>query len=515
MKDRMSAAYSLLDESLFSVQMRDGTVKTLSLPEIFETLVHDRVLGFKALQPHQQQPWFCFLVQAAAMAVARYNDGTIPEAASHWRKLLVELSEGSEEAWCLVVEDVSKPAFMQTPIPEGSSEQAKYSSDIETPDDLDMLLTSKNHDVKSSRILCPEIENWLFALITLQTMEGFLGRGNYGIIRMNGGFGNRPFVGISKGISWGNAFRRDATALLNTRDDYSNSYELNGIALLWLNSWDGTDESSVRLSDCDPYFIEICRRIRFGNEDGLRCYRSNTKSTRIKAPDDIYGKTGDPWTPIEKKGAKALTLGENGFTFELLQNIFLGNEYDQPLSMQFQEDEKDGAILVARALIRGQGKTDGLHKRTIPIPRKVATRLFRDPSEKEKLSIISQKRVRLTASVQKKVLYPAIASLIGGGTKDKVDYDDVKPWIDRFNKVVDAHFFDYLWDAVDQEEKKVERRWEEFLRTEAEKIYLRAEKGTPIPSAHHWRAVSKGRSIFYSSLRKHFKHVMQPEVSEK
>lgn len=510
----MSVAYSLLDERLFSVQMRSGEEESLSLPEIYEALAADRILGFGALQPHQQQPWFCFLVQAAAMAVARYNNDEIPAEASKWRELLVLLSEGSEAAWCLVVDDVSKPAFMQTPIPEGSLEKATYVSDIETPDDLDMLLTSKNHDVKSSRILNPEVESWLFALITLQTMEGFLGRGNYGIVRMNGGFGNRPFVGITKGISWGAAFQRDCQVLIKKRYDIDNEYDLKGHGLLWLTPWDGTDSTSVKLTNCDPFFIEICRRIRFKDEDSLTCYRSNTKSTRIKAPDDIKGKTDDPWTPIEKKGAKALTLGENGYTYELLQEIFLGNEYEQPLALQFQEDEKEGALLVARALIRGQGKTDGLHKKTISVPPKVATRLFRNPSEKEKLSTISQQRVQLVATVQKKVLYPAIASLLGGGLQSKVDYDDVKPWISQFNKVVDIHFFEYLWNTVDKEERTAEKWWEEFLYQEAEKIYLTAEKGTPIPSAHRWRAISRGRSIFYSSLSKHFKHIRQPEARD-
>jgi CRISPR system Cascade subunit CasA len=56
---------------------------------------------------------------------------------------LLKLADGSEAAWHLVVDDVSQPAFMQPPVPEGSLEEAKYSSDIQTPDELDMLVTSK------------------------------------------------------------------------------------------------------------------------------------------------------------------------------------------------------------------------------------------------------------------------------------------------------------------------------------------------------------------------------------
>ena len=55
-----------------------------------------------------------------------------------------------------------------------------------------MLVTSKNHDLKSAVAVQAGVDDWIFALITLQTMEGFGGAGNYGISRMNGGLGSRP-----------------------------------------------------------------------------------------------------------------------------------------------------------------------------------------------------------------------------------------------------------------------------------------------------------------------------------
>ena len=60
-----------------------------------------------------------------------------------------------------------------------------------------MLVTAKNHDLKSSIAAQANVDDWIFALVTLQTMEGFGGVGNYGIARMNSGFGNRPAFSLA------------------------------------------------------------------------------------------------------------------------------------------------------------------------------------------------------------------------------------------------------------------------------------------------------------------------------
>ena len=122
---------------------------------------------------------------------------------------------------------------------------------------------------------------------------------------MNGGFGNRPLVGLSPDLSWGEHFRRDVDVLLSERDALSERYTLDGPALLWTRPWDGAKDSAIPLDACDPYFLEVCRRIRFQDDDGdLVCWRANTKGQRVDAPDSLNGDTGDPWTPIEKAVAR-------------------------------------------------------------------------------------------------------------------------------------------------------------------------------------------------------------------
>jgi len=505
--------YSLLDGSVISVRYRNGETANINLPEIFTGLLENSIVSFEALQPHQQQAWYSFLVQLAAMAVARGNNGKIPTTPDTWRELLVNLADGSEAAWHLVVEDVSKPAFMQPPVPEGSLEEAKYSSDIQTPDELDMLVTSKNHDLKGKRILRPEPEHWLYALLTLQTMEGFLGRGNYGIIRMNGGFGNRPLVGLSPDKSWGKRFLRDTKVLSKNRSVLLNVYDQNGETLLWLPSWDGEKSSGVPIEECDPFFIEICRRIRFTKNNGqISCLRTNTKASRISAADDLNGRTEDPWTPVEKKGVKALTLGEAGFTYELIQQLLLGEEYATPIALEFQQDEKDGAFLICQALVRGQGKTDGLHRRVIPIPPKVTASLFSKKSVKEILAKRAKKRISITYDVQRKILRPAISSLLSSGTEQRVEYDKVAPWINRFDNEIDRRFFESLWASFEMETEEATHQWEKILLEEAEKIFKEAERSTPIAQLRRLRAVSKARSMFYGQANKVFEYAGKQET---
>src|SRR5690606_28027650 len=124
-------------------------------------------------------------------------------------------------------------------------------------------ITAKNHDVKIDRIDRPTVEHWIFALITLQTMQGFLGAGNYGIARMNGGFSSRPCVTYASGLSEAERFRRDVRILLEQRDALIEDYgfaQRGELGLIWCKPWDGT--TSLAFDELDPFFIEICRRIR-------------------------------------------------------------------------------------------------------------------------------------------------------------------------------------------------------------------------------------------------------------
>ena len=511
--------FSLLDDKLFRVRIPSESVETRTLPQILDQLSQNDILSFEALQAHQRQAWYSFLVQLAAMAVAREADGERPSDPAGWRDVLAGLADGSEAAWHLVVGDLSEPAFLQSPMRnEDSLDEAGYKSDLSSPDDLDMLVTSKNHDVKQHRISNPRPEHWIFALVTLQTLEGYMGRGNYGIVRMNGAYANRPLVGLTPELSWGERFQRDLTVLLSEREQLANTYELDGSALLWTKFWDGSKAEATPLHDCDPYFIEICRRIRFTEEMGsLVCWRNTTKGQRIAASDSLNGVTKDPWTPVKTEGSvKALNVGGSGFTYQLLQDILFEGSYDRPPALSFEASDQGGAYVVAQTLARGQGKTEGLHRRAIFVPNKAQKRLFGTESERKRIGKRARTRVKRADDVQSRLLYPAISILLGSGEGEDIDYEDVVPWIDRFDRVVDDRFFDALWTSVEQDmdETEAKAHWESILWDEAEPVFADAERSTPIADARVWRARSRARSVFYGQARTVFESAPYTSASE-
>jgi CRISPR system Cascade subunit CasA len=295
----------------------------------------------------------------------------------------------------------------------------------------------------------------------------------------------------------------------------SYGYDPKGHALLWLQPWDGGKSSGIPLSHCDPYVIEICRRIRFlADENGrLRCWGASTKATRIAAPDDLNGVTGDPWTPIDIGDSKALNVGSAGFSYDRLADIFLTGEYQKPPALEHTDEEKEGGYLVATALARGQGQTDGFHHRVVPVPPRVSRCLLHD-SERQRLGKLAQQRVELASTVQNNVLRPALYNLLNAGSDGEADADSARPWTDAFDENVDDVFFEDLWRSVDMSAEEAARQWQgrlyEFARDQLED----AIHSAPLPSVRQYRAISSAESIFEGMARKHLSHLFNESEEE-
>ncbi len=222
----------------------------VTLPRLLANLAREEVEGYPALRPHQRPAWHMFLAQLAALALHRAESAEIPVDEVTWLFALRGLTPNflNDEPWCLAVSDWSKPALLQPPVPN----DVKLASDIPTPDALDLLITSRNHDLKQSIAVHGEPQDWLFALVSLQTGEGYGGAGNQGIARMNGGSSSRPMLGLAPrnpsaqrvmDTSPGSHFRRDLQVLLATRDKELESCShlgfrpTGGLGLTWLFPW--------------------------------------------------------------------------------------------------------------------------------------------------------------------------------------------------------------------------------------------------------------------------------------
>ncbi|HET60278.1 MAG TPA: type I-E CRISPR-associated protein Cse1/CasA, partial [Chloroflexi bacterium] len=145
----MSCQYSLLDETLIRARcVGERSYRNYSLPELFAAMGQDEIRDFPALRPHQRHPWHAFLVQLAAIALHRAGEREPYADAAQWRQALLALTPDDPDgaAWCLVT-PAEYPAFMQPPVPGEAVD--KWKNRLLAPDELDMLVTSKNHDLKA------------------------------------------------------------------------------------------------------------------------------------------------------------------------------------------------------------------------------------------------------------------------------------------------------------------------------------------------------------------------------
>lgn len=495
---------NLLFEAAITVEIGDA-VHRRSLPDLLADLTADRIASFPRLRPHQRHAWHAFLAQLGAVALHAADQTEPPDAAEDWRALLRALTPDhpDDAPWTLVVDDPARPAFLQPPSPPDAPAPKTR---ITTPDALDVLVTSRNFDVKRAVAADATPEDWLFALVSLQTMEGFLGAGNYGIARMNGGFSARPFLGLAPHDGGPGAhLRRDWRAMLAARARIAETGlypEQGGKALLWLEPWDG--RRSLRMDRLDPFFIEVCRRVRLRLEDGrLITLGVGTEKARVDGK-ARNGVTGDFWAPVSAEG-KAFSLTEAGFSARTLCRLLFAldgkREFDAPPALTpLPEELRDGGRLVARGLARGQGKTEGWHERIIPLSSRVAGGLA-EPEARERLGQIAEAQLNEITHISR-ALRDACSTLAKAGegkeTKD-VHREKARPYTRRFEAEADALFFAALQDRF-EERPEARRAFITALVHVAMALKDEAAETIPCPTLRRPRARVRADQAFFRAL---------------
>ena len=513
-----------LTESVIRCHRYSGRLAWTSLPEAYVALMSDEVMAFPALRPHQRHAWHAFLVQLGAIAMHRDGLDTPPSDAGEWRRIIRALTPDwpDDEPWQLVVDDITQPAFMQPPA--SSQERVEdFKNTVTTPDDLDMLVTSKNHDLKSEVAEQASKDDWIFALITLQTMEGFGGAGNYGISRMNGGLGNRSaFAFAPAGQSPGAHVRRDIEALLEFLPGILAEHPGSGSghSLLWTLPWDGTASEALTLNRLNPLYVEVCRRVRLqlNAASDLRALRTRSKVARVEAK-SLNGLTGDPWALIDhrdKKGDKVLTLPAGGFNYKRVTEYLTSADYARPLLLRPTEAERQSPEpleLVARAMVRGQGKTEGYHERRVQVRHrfKLAT-TRRSGGELDDVAAISQARVEDMGKVQR-ILSHAIQVFAARGDHERISPEHrerARTWLNRLDEIVDATFFDALQDEFEADAADrpgIRHRWlldderRSGVINQARTLLHDAEDSLPCPSIYHYKARDAAEGLFEGRIR--------------
>ncbi|MGC3988062.1 MAG: type I-E CRISPR-associated protein Cse1/CasA [Pseudorhodoferax sp.] len=377
---------------------------------------------------------------------------------------------------------------------------------LHAADELDMLVTSKNHDLKAARAYRAEPDDWLFALLSLQTQEGIMGRDNYGISRMNSGYGSRPGVGIAPTGAWGARWCADVQTLLAQRDviaDQQGFAADTGHALLWLLPWAGSD--SLAMASLDPLYIEICRRVRLTiNGDRLGARVTGSKAARV-AGKERNGITGDAWTPVDAADGKALTVSGAGFEYKLMAELLTGGRFTQGAAWRLDGWPRDASLqLIAQAAVRGQGKTEGYHERRVPISPKLRSRL----AGPQRVAVAEMARQRIAAiAALRKLLWNSLVILFANGDGDERN-DSISDKAGRFARPFeqgeDARFFDDLVleaEAEDAERHALRMQWMQGLVERAEHVLTQAFEAGPRSAMQRYKARAAALSRFHGGWR--------------
>ncbi|HRD86588.1 MAG TPA: type I-E CRISPR-associated protein Cse1/CasA, partial [Rubrivivax sp.] len=410
-----------------------------------------------------------------------------------WRAALLALTpnDGDGAAWCLVAPP-DRPALLQPPVP--GEHITDWKNALHAADELDMLVTSKNHDLKGARVRRGGPDDWLFALVSLQTQEGFLGAGNYGISRMNGGFASRPGVGVAPVGAWGARWAADVQTLLAQRDTIAAQQSMagdGGHALLWLLPWSGTD--SLAMPALDPLYIEVCRRVRLVDADGaLQARVTGSKAARVAAK-DRNGITGDPWAPVDVAEGKALTVSGAGFEYKLTSELLTGGRFTHGAAWRLDGWPSDAQLqFVAQATVRGQGKTEGYHERRVPISPKLRLRL----AGPQRVAVATMARQRIEAiAALRKLLWSALVVLFSNGesgdSNDSIS-DKAGRFARPFEQGEDARFFDdlALEAEADEGEQAAHRlQWLVGLAERAERVLIGSFDAGPRSGMQRYKAL--------------------------
>ena len=525
--------FNLLTEPLIRITTADGTC-VASLPEVYAALMADAVDAFPALRPHQRHAWHAFLVQLGAMVMQKAGVSEPPADAAEWVTLIRGLTPDwpDDEPWQLVVDDITKPAFMQPPA-SSKDRKKNYEFIAKTPDDLDILETSKNHDLKSAVAQQSYYDDWLIGLISVQTQGGRGDRYYQGISRMKGSGYSRTAFCISQckdngSYSFGLHVKRDMTvltqqwkSLIEVVPDFLDP--TSGHKLLWTVVWDGTKTEAILPNTLHPLYVEVCRLIRMELDAHGGLY--GRKATSLDAPriqaSSLKGQVGDPWTAIDTNG-EALGLRAEGFSYRRIVDCFDSTKFRLPFlcyPTELEQMPDTKVSLIARGVARfsegPRATTAGYQERIIPLRHKVV-QIFGMQGGPQKLGDIARERIEQVSTVRR-ILLDAIATFVVQGkdiytltpqTRQNLrSRDDIQPWLKQLDEIVDTYFFDKLqteFEADDDKRKLIRNEWlkngKDGVVDHASNILRAAEDVLPCPAIHRYKARVQADSSFWRWL---------------
>jgi CRISPR system Cascade subunit CasA len=170
-----------------------------------------------------------------------------------------------------------------------------------------------------------------------------------------------------------------------------------------------------------------------------------------------------------------------------------GSDYQLADAQVPRSSDPDSLLFVASAMVRGQGKTDGLHERTLLVAG-AARRLLGQPEERVVAGRRATEWVAVADKMRSRVLFPGLKQVALGG----------KVVQGQFDQEVDGVFFDLLFAGLDEHDDPARIRFETALRDIARRELQRAIDSCAVPDVQRFRMVTAAEAVFSWALKKHF-----------
>jgi CRISPR system Cascade subunit CasA len=241
--------------------------------------------------------------------------------------------------------------------------------------------------------------------------------------------------------------------------------------------------------------------------DAVEGLAAGSKCARVAAT-ELKGKTGDPWLPVKADGSSSHTPTGAGFGYRQMTNLLDRAKVTEPLLARLSpEDDRDGLAIVAAALVRGQGKTEGLHRRLVRTSRVAEIEETGEVDVLDRIGDVARARSNDAGEAGKR-LRRALISLVQGGP-DQARLDDdaagkkVDPWVRRFDTRADGVFFDdAFWLEAASKPGDHRRLWRERLRDMARDVFDEAAEAAPRTEMRRIRAIARAKSYLEGQMAK-------------
>ncbi len=116
-------------------------------------------------------------------------------------------------------------------------------------------------------------------------------------------------------------------------------------------------------------------------------------------------------------------------------------------------DDAEGLVVLARAMVRGQGKTEGLFERRVRISRQQKVGLRMGPTDPE--AEMARTREKLAGEMADALRFALFALFQNDPGEVNRRHDPTarkaKPFLDAFERAIDQTFFDALFDEAEAE----------------------------------------------------------------